>query len=157
MKLEIGEKAPAFALATAGGGEITLEQLLQQSEKGVIVYFYPRASTPGCTTQACDFRDSLASLRAHGYEVVGISPDKIAALDKFAAKYDLPFTLAADPEKTTLDAYGAYGEKNLYGKLTRGVIRSTVVVGKNGKVVLARYNVRAKGHVARLTKELGIV
>lgn len=120
------------------------------------MYFYPAAGTPGCTTQACDFRDNLASLQAAGYVVVGISPDAPAALAKFRASEHLTFPLASDPDKAVLNAYGAFGEKSLYGKTVTGVLRSTVVVGPDGMVELAQYNVKATGHVAKLRKDLGL-
>ena len=155
-ELTPGQKAPDVTLPTDQGSEVSLQGLLEESEKGAVIYFYPKASTPGCTTEACDFRDSLNSLKSAGYAVVGISPDKMPALEKFRDKQDLNFPLASDPEREVMSAWGAYGEKNSYGRLVKGVIRTTVVVGKDGKVVLAKYRVRAKGHVARLRKELGI-
>ena len=155
-ELTAGQKAPDFTLPTDQGSEVSLQGLLEESEKGAVVYFYPKASTPGCTTEDCDFRDSLNSLKSAGYAVVGISPDKMPALEKFRDKQELNFPLASDPEREVMSAWGAYGEKNSYGRLVKGVIRTTVVVGKDGKVVLAKYRVRAKGHVARLRKQLGI-
>ena len=122
----------------------------------MVVYFYPRAATPGCTTQACDFRDNLASLQGAGYRVLGVSPDKPAALADFARDESLPFPLLSDPGHEVLEAWGAWGEKTLYGKKTVGVLRSTVVVDPEGKVELARYNVKATGHVASLRKALGV-
>jgi thioredoxin-dependent peroxiredoxin len=118
--------------------------------KRVVLYAYPSAMTPGCTTQACDFRDSLSSLQAAGVQVIGISPDKPEKLAKFRAKEDLNFPLVADPDKTVLDAYGAYGEKKMYGKTVVGVIRSTFVIAADGTIEHALYNVRAKGNVARV-------
>ncbi len=120
----------------------------------MIVYFYPAAMTPGCTKQACDFTDSLASLQAAGYEVVGISPDKPEKLAKFRERDGLTITLLSDPDKATMQAYGAFGEKKLYGKVVEGVIRSTVVVDPEGNVELAQYNVKATGHVAKLRRDL---
>ncbi len=154
--LTVGEVAPEFILPTAGGGEVSLAELRGRATKGVIVYFYPSAGTPGCTTQACDFKDSYASLEQAGYIVVGISPDSIKKLDSFAEREGLPFTLASDPDKTVLEAYGAWGEKKLYGKLVIGVIRSTFVVDGDGTIALAQYNVRATGHVAKLKRDLGL-
>lgn len=153
VKLVAGDKAPEFTLPTADGGELSLANLRGQR---VILYVYPAAGTPGCTKQACDFRDSLASLTSHGYTVVGISPDSPEKLAKFAAKEALTFPLVSDEDKKVLDSYGAYGDKSLYGKPTRGVIRSTFVIDPNGNIELAQYNVKATGHVARLRKELGI-
>lgn len=121
-----------------------------------IVYFYPSAMTPGCTKQACDFSESLNTLEQAGYTVVGISPDKPEKLAKFRARDALTITLASDEDRSVMTSYGAYGEKKLYGKLVQGVIRSTIVVDEDGKVVLAHYNVRATGHVAKLRKDLGL-
>ena len=154
-RLEAGDQAPDFTLPTTEG-DVSLHDLVEQSDKGVVVYFYPRASTPGCTTEACDFRDNLNSLRGAGYTVVGVSPDKIPALEKFRDKQMFNFPLASDVDRDVMTAWGAYGPKMNYGKAIKGVIRSTVVVGKDGRVVLPLYNVKAKGHVARLRKELGI-
>ncbi|WP_454294183.1 thioredoxin-dependent thiol peroxidase [Salana multivorans] len=154
--LTVGDVAPEFTLPTAGGGEVSLAEVRGRATKGVIVYFYPSAGTPGCTTQACDFKDSYASLEQAGYIVVGISPDSIKKLDSFAEREGLPFTLASDPDKTVLEAYGAWGEKKLYGKLVVGVIRSTFVVDGDGTITLAQYNVRATGHVAKLKRDLGL-
>lgn len=153
--LNAGDKAPDFTLDTLDG-KVTLSEMLKENSAGVIVYFYPKASTPGCTKEACDFRDSLASLQAAGYGIIGISPDKLPAIQKFVDKQSLNFPLAADPEHKVLEAYGAWGEKKNYGRIYEGVIRSTIVVGADGKVKLAQYNVRATGHVARLRKDLGL-
>jgi thioredoxin-dependent peroxiredoxin len=120
------------------------------------VYFYPAAMTPGCTKQACDFRDSLASLASAGYAVLGISPDKPEKLAKFRERDAVNFPLLSDPAKATLDAYGAYGEKTMYGKTITGVLRSTFVVDEEGRVERAQYNVKATGHVAKLRRDLGI-
>ena len=122
----------------------------------MILYFYPRAATPGCTTQACDFRDNLASLSGAGYRVVGISPDAPAALAEFTADHDLGFPLLSDEDHSVAEAYGAWGEKKNYGKVSEGLIRSTVVLDEQGTVALAQYNVRATGHVAKLRRDLGI-
>jgi peroxiredoxin Q/BCP len=155
MRLEIGDPAPDFTLATDTEGEVNLYDLLKQGEK-VIVYFYPAAMTPGCTTQACDFTDSLESLQGAGYTVVGISKDAPAKLAKFRERDGLTITLLSDPELAVHEAYGAYGEKKLYGKLVEGTIRSTFVVGTDGKIELAQYNVKATGHVAKLRRDLGL-
>lgn len=155
-QLSEGQKAPDFTLATLGGGSVTLSGELERADKGVIVYFYPKAMTPGCTKQACDFRDSENSLASAGYRVIGISPDKVESLEKFTAKENLNFPLASDPDKAVMTAWGAYGEKKNYGRLIKGVIRSTIVVAKDGTVAKALYNVKATGHVARLRRELGI-
>lgn len=153
VRLEPGATAPNFALPAAGGSTVSLADF---AGRKVILYFYPKASTPGCTTQACDFRDSLESLSAHGYQVLGVSPDGIAALDKFTANQELTFPLLSDEDHTVAEAYGAWGEKKNYGKTYVGLIRSTVVIDEAGKVALAQYNVRAKGHVAKLRRDLGI-
>jgi peroxiredoxin Q/BCP len=155
MRLEPGDTAPDFRLATDSGGELSLSELLKQDKK-VILYAYPAAMTPGCTTQACDFRDSLASLTAHGYAVVGISPDMPEKLAKFVERDAITFPLLSDPDKSVLEAYGAYGEKMNYGKKILGVIRSTFVIDTDGKIEHAFYNVKATGHVAKLRRDLGI-
>lgn len=155
-RLEPGDPAPEFTLSDSDGKTVSLSSLRKGSDKGVVVYFYPAAMTPGCTTQACDFRDNLASLKSAGYQVVGISPDKPEKLVKFRDRDALTFPLLSDADRATLEAYGAYGEKTLYGKKMMGVIRSTFVVDKKGKVALAQYNVKAKGHVAKLRRDLGL-
>jgi peroxiredoxin Q/BCP len=152
-KLAPGDPAPDFTLPAADGSTVTLSQL---RGRHVVVYFYPRASTPGCTTEACDFRDSLESLQAAGYTVLGVSPDKPGALTDFIRDERLTFPLLSDPDHGVIEAWGAWGEKTLYGKKNVGVIRSTVVVDPDGKVELARYNVKATGHVASLRKALGV-
>ena len=152
-RLAVGDTAPDFTLPTADGGSLTLSDLRGEH---VVVYFYPAAGTPGCTKQACDFRDNLASLQSHGYRVVGVSPDSPAKLAAFAEAEDLTFPLVSDPERAVLEAWGAWGEKTLYGKTVTGVIRSTVVVAPDGTVELAQYNVKATGHVAKLRRDLGI-
>lgn len=152
-RLSVGDIAPDFTLSTATGDPLTLSELRGDH---VVVYFYPAAGTPGCTTQACDFRDSLASLQSHGYRVVGVSPDSPASLAKFARDHDLTFPLVYDPEHRTMEQWGAWGEKTFYGKVVTGVIRSTVVLDRDGTVQLAQYNVKATGHVAKLRRDLGI-
>jgi peroxiredoxin Q/BCP len=153
MRLEPGDKAPIWKLPTADGKQLGLADLVG---KKVILYAYPAAMTPGCTTQACDFRDSLASLQAHGYAVVGISPDSPAKLAKFVERDAITFPLVSDADKSVLTAYGAYGEKQNYGKTVMGVIRSTFVIDEKGKIERALYNVKATGHVAKLRRDLGI-
>jgi len=152
-RLQPGDVAPDFTLPDADGNDVSLS-----SHKGrkVIVYFYPAALTPGCTKQACDFTDNLDLLAGAGYDVIGISPDTPQKLAKFREKESLKVKLAADPEKTVTEAYGAYGEKKNYGKTYMGVIRSTIIVDEAGKVERALYNVRATGHVAKIIKDLGI-
>jgi peroxiredoxin Q/BCP len=152
-KLEPGAVAPQFTLPGADGKPVSLSDY---AGRKVIVYVYPAAMTPGCTKQACDFRDSLQSLASAGFAVLGLSPDKPEKLAKFRERDSLNFPLLSDPEKTTLEAYGAYGEKKLYGKTVTGVIRSTFVIDEAGKVERAMYNVKATGHVAKLRKDLGL-
>ena len=152
-RLEPGDEAPDFTLPDADGKQVSLSSLRGQQ---VIVYFYPAAMTPGCTKEACDFRDSIQSLAAAGVTVLGISPDKPDRLAKFRDRDHLNFPLLSDPDHTVEQAYGAYGEKTLYGKTTVGVIRSTFLVDEQGKIARAYYNVKATGHVARLRKDLGI-
>ncbi len=152
-RLEPGTPAPDFTLPDADGNPVTLSDLRGRK---VVLYAYPAAGTPGCTTQACDFRDSLSSLQAAGYEVLGLSPDTPAKLAKFRDKESLTFPLLSDPDKQVLTAYGAYGEKSLYGKLVTGVIRSTFVVDEQGVLQHASYGVKAKGHVAKLRRDLGV-
>ena len=150
-RLSPGDTAPEFTLTDDRGEDVALSDLLGRK---VIVYFYPAAMTPGCTKQACDFSDSLDSLKAAGYEVLGISPDKPEKLAKFREKEGLTITLLSDPDKQVMKQYAAFGEKKLYGKTVEGVIRSTVVVDEDGKVFLAQYNVKATGHVAKLRRDL---
>jgi peroxiredoxin Q/BCP len=152
-RLAPGDTAPDFTLTDADGAQVSLSKYRGQR---VIIYFYPAAMTHGCTTQACDFRDSLSSLSAAGLVVLGISPDAPAKLAKFRDKEGLNFPLLSDPDRTVLSAYGAYGEKMMYGKTSVGVIRSTFVVGPDGRLEQAQYGVKATGHVARLRKELGV-
>jgi thioredoxin-dependent peroxiredoxin len=153
IRLSAGDVAPDFTLTSDTGDQVTLADLRGHK---VILYFYPAAMTPGCTTQACDFTDSLEPLRGAGFEVLGISPDLPAKLAKFRERDHLGITLLSDPERTALSAYGAYGEKKLYGKTVQGVIRSTFVIDEEGRVELAQYNVKATGHVAKLRRDLGM-
>ncbi|MFH0412234.1 thioredoxin-dependent thiol peroxidase [Corynebacterium sp. L4756] len=150
-RLEVGDTAPAFSLQDDAGNTVSLSDY---AGKRVVVYFYPRANTPGCTTEACDFRDAMEQLNGSEVAVVGISPDQPEALAKFREDHDLNFPLLSDPEKETLTAYGAFGEKKNYGKVVQGVIRSTFVVEPDGKIGVAKYNVKATGHVARIIKDL---
>jgi peroxiredoxin Q/BCP len=152
-RLSPGDQAPDFTLPDADGKPVSLADYRGRK---VIVYFYPAAGTPGCTKQACDFRDNLASLGGAGLDVLGVSPDKPAKLAKFRDAEELTFPLLSDPERTALDAYAAYGEKTLYGKKMQGVIRSTFVVDEDGKIEQALYNVKATGHVAALRKKLSV-
>ena len=152
-RLSPGDTAPDFTLTSDTGEQVTLSDLRGRK---VIVYFYPAASTPGCTKQACDFRDNLAELNGAGLDVIGISPDKPAKLAKFRDNEELTFPLLSDPDKATLEAWGAFGEKKMYGKTVQGVIRSTFLVDEEGKIEVAQYNVRATGHVAKLRRDLSV-
>jgi thioredoxin-dependent peroxiredoxin len=152
-KLHAGTPAPGFTLPDVAGRPVSLADY---RGRNVIVYFYPRAATPGCTTEACDFRDSLAALQGSGYEVLGISPDAPEALSAFAADHALTFPLLADEDHATALAYGAWGEKLVDGEVREGIVRSTVVVGPGGNVVLAQYQVSPQGHVRALREELGL-
>jgi len=152
-RLKIGAAAPQFQLTDDAGRDFLLSQLRGHR---VIVYFYPAAMTPGCTKQACDFTESLDSLQAHGYTVIGISPDKPEKLAKFRERDHLTITLLSDPDKSVMKEWGAFGEKMLYGKKVTGVIRSTFVVDEEGKIEHAWYNVKATGHVAKLRRDLGL-
>lgn len=152
-RLQPGDPAPDFTLPTDDGREVTLSDL---RGRRVIVYFYPAAMTPGCTKQACDFSDSLDRLEAEGYTVLGISPDSPERLAAFRQRDGLTITLLSDPDKEVMTAWGAFGEKKLYGKVVQGVIRSTFVVDAEGRIELAQYNVRATGHVAKLRRDLGL-
>jgi peroxiredoxin Q/BCP len=152
-RLSPGDTAPDFTLTDDQGSEVSLSDLRGQK---VIVYFYPAAMTPGCTTQACDFSDNINSLHSAGYEVLGISPDKPEKLAKFREQEGLTIRLLSDADKAVMNSYGAFGEKKLYGKTVEGVLRSTVVVDEDGKVSNAWYNVKATGHVAKLRRDLGL-
>lgn len=152
-RLAPGDTAPDFTLPDDTGSDVTLSGLRGRK---VIVYFYPAAMTPGCTKQACDFSESLESLTADGYTVLGISPDKPEKLAKFREKEALTITLLSDADRAVMTAWGAFGEKSLYGKTVQGVIRSTVVVDEQGTVSHAWYNVKATGHVAKLRRDLGL-
>lgn len=150
-RLLTGDLAPGFTLKDSSGKDVSLASRYGGS---TIVYFYPAAATPGCTKQACDFRDSLASFTSAGYRVLGVSPDSVNKLAAFAAIEDLSFPLLSDEDHAVAEAYGAWGEKKNYGRTYEGLIRSTVVIDPDGKVALAQYNVRATGHVAKLRRDL---
>lgn len=152
-RLTAGDTAPDFTLPDDQGGEVSLSDLRGTK---VIVYFYPAAMTPGCTTQACDFSDNINTLKREGYEVLGISPDKPEKLAKFREHDGLTIRLLSDADRSVMNSYAAFGEKKLYGKTVEGVIRSTVVVDEAGKVSHAWYNVKATGHVAKLRRDLGL-
>jgi thioredoxin-dependent peroxiredoxin len=153
VSLEAGSPAPDFTLSDKDGKAHSLSDYRGQK---VILYFYPAASTPGCTTQACDFRDNMGSLQAAGYVVLGLSKDKQPALQKFAENENLVFPLLSDEDLTVHNAYGAFGEKSMYGKTVMGVIRSTFAVDENGVLEHALYNVKATGHVEMLRKKLNL-
>jgi thioredoxin-dependent peroxiredoxin len=152
-RLEVGVTAPAFSLLDADGKTVKLSDY---KGRKVIVYFYPAASTSGCTKEACDFRDNLGELKEAGLDVVGISPDKPAKLAKFRDEQDLTFPLLSDPDREVLTAWGAFGEKTMYGRTVQGVIRSTFVVDETGRIEVAQYNIRATGHVAKLRRDLSV-
>jgi len=152
-RLAVGDRAPSFSLSDADGNTVKLSDF---TGRKVIVYFYPAASTPGCTKQACDFRDSMAELNEAGLDVIGISPDKPEKLAKFRDAEKLTFPLLSDPERKVLTEWGAFGEKTMYGKTVQGVIRSTFVVDDKGKIEVAQYNVKATGHVAKLRRDLSV-
>jgi thioredoxin-dependent peroxiredoxin len=153
VRLSPGDPAPDFSLPDADGKEVSLSDY---RGRHVIVYFYPAASTPGCTTQACDFRDNLADLNNAGLDVLGISSDPPAKLARFRDAEGLTFPLLSDVDKATLTAWGVWGEKKLYGRTMVGTIRSTFVVSPDGKIEQAMYGVRAAGHVAKLRKDLAV-
>jgi peroxiredoxin Q/BCP len=152
-RLAAGDKAPDFTLVDQDGPEVSLHDF---AGRNVVVYFYPAAMTPGCTKEACDFRDNLNSLASAGYQVIGISKDAPATLAQFRDRDHLNFPLLSDADLTVHKLYGAYGEKSLYGKVVTGVLRSTFVVDAEGSIRLALYNVKATGHVASLRKKLGL-
>lgn len=152
-RLEAGMPAPDFTLLDQDGRSVSLADLRGRK---TVLYFYPAAMTPGCTTQACDFRDSIASLEGAGYQVVGVSRDEPAKLAAFRERDGLTFPLLSDPDHAVHDAYGAWGEKTNYGKVIEGVLRSTFVIDEDGTISVAQYNVKATGHVARLRRLLGI-
>lgn len=152
-RLSPGQSAPEFTLPDADGTPVALSSF---RGRHVVLFFYPAAMTPGCTKEAVDFRDNVEEMRAAGYEVLGVSPDPPAKLATFRDREDLTFPLLSDVDRSVLLAYGAFGEKKLYGKTVTGVIRSTIVVDESGTIAQAQYNVRATGHVAKLRKDLGI-
>ncbi len=152
-RLDVGTPAPDFHLEDSQGDKVALSDLVGSK---VVLYFYPAASTPGCTKEACDFRDNLSSLKSAGYKVLGISPDSVEKLAKFAATESLNFPLLSDEDHAVATAYGAYGEKQNYGRTYLGIIRSTFVLNEEHIITSALYNVRATGHVSRLRRELGL-
>ena len=155
VELETGQTSPNFTAVDSAGETHSLQDMLQAGNK-VILYFYPRDSTPGCTTQACDFRDDMARLTSHGYKVFGVSKDSAKSHDNFISKQELNFPLLMDEDGALHEAFGTWRMKMNYGREYMGCSRSTFVIGEDGKLIFARYNVKAKGHVAMLTRELGI-
>jgi peroxiredoxin Q/BCP len=153
MQLTTGDKAPAFTLTDDSGATVSLKDF---KGRQLLLFAYPAAMTPGCTKEACDFRDRLEFLQGLGYAVLGISPDKPEKLAKFKERDQLTYPLLSDPERAVLTAYGAFGEKKLYGKVVTGVIRSTFVISGTGRIEHAFYNVKATGHVAKLIRDLGL-
>ncbi len=151
MTIEIGDRAPKFTLADDTGEKVSLDDF---AGTGLVLYFYPKAFTPGCTTEACDFRDSHERFAAAGYAIAGVSPDPVATLARFREEYHLPFRLLSDPDHRVAAAYGAWGTKKNYGREYEGLIRSTVVIGADGKIERVFHNVKAKGHADRLTADL---
>ncbi len=151
MRLEPGDKAPAFCLRDDDGRERELSDLLGSK---LVIYFYPRAFTPGCTTESCDFRDKYEVFQGAGYEIIGISPDPPEKLADFRREHSLPFPLLSDPDHVTSEAYGAWGTKKNYGREYQGILRTTIVLDARGRVTHAWYNVRAKGHAGRVESEV---
>lgn len=154
MKLNIGDNAPDFTLTDHEGNDVTLSSL---QGNPVVVYFYPKDDTPGCTTEACDFRDNMARITGAGATVLGISADSAKSHQKFREKYDLPFPLLVDDDRAVMDSYGAWGEKKMYGKVFKGLIRSTFLIDRDGKIAEAWYNVKAKGHVEKVLAALDVM
>jgi peroxiredoxin Q/BCP len=152
-RLSPGDPAPDFTLPDPDGAEVSLASMRGRK---VVLYVYPAASTPGCTTQACDFRDNIASLQSAGYSVLGLSPDPVDKQRRFRDEEHVPYPLLCDPSREVIEAYGTWGEKQNYGKTFMGVIRSTFVIDEEGVIEKAMYNVKAKGHVAKLRRDLGI-
>jgi peroxiredoxin Q/BCP len=151
-RLTTGDCAPAISLQNQDG---TPKILADFAERGLVIYFYPAAGSPGCTKEAADFQDALQEFKDLGFGIIGVSPDSVAKLKNFEEAHDLTFDLLSDPEMEAHRAYGAYGEKNLYGRIYRGPLRSTVIIDKSGTVLQALYNVKATGHTKMLLKRLG--
>ncbi len=150
-KLEAGQQAPDFALESDGGETVSLSGL---RGKSVVLYFYPKDDTPGCTTEACEFRDAYDRFRERGVEVIGVSPDPVERHAKFRSKHELPFPLLADPDHTAAEAFGVWVEKKNYGKTYMGINRSTFVIGPDGKIVKAMHGIKAAGHAAKVLEGL---
>ncbi len=153
MRLKAGDKAPNFARPNQEGHIV---QLANFSKRGLVIYFYPKAFTPGCTTESCDFRDRHAAFIAAGYDIVGVSPDPVERLEKFRSKHNLPFSLISDEDHSMAETYGAWGVKKNYGREYEGIIRSTIVVDRNGTIEHAWYNIKATGHADRIASSLCI-
>ncbi len=151
MKLNIGDRAPDFTLTDHDGSEVTLSGL---RENPIVVYFYPKDDTPGCTTEACDFRDNMARITSAGATVLGISSDSAKSHQRFREKYELPFPLLVDEDHAIMEFYGAWGEKKMYGRVFKGLIRSTFLIDREGNIAEAWYNVKAKGHVDKVMAAL---
>ena len=149
--LQVGDRAPDIQLHTDTGEDFRLSEM---KGKRVVLYFYPKADTPGCTVEACEFRDDIKSFGKKGTAVIGVSPDKPSAQAKFKEKYDLPFTLLADQDKAAAEAYGVYQEKNMYGKKVMGIVRTTFVIGPDGKIEKIYDKVKAAGHAAAVLEAL---
>lgn len=149
--LKVGDAAPAFELEADGGTVVSTKEL---AKTPYVVYFYPRDNTPGCTQEACDFRDNFARIEAAGVRVFGVSKDSVRSHDGFKQKYELPFTLLSDPDKTLHAAYGAWGTKKMYGKEVEGTIRSTFLVDKKGRIAAAWPSVKVKGHVDQVLEAI---
>ena len=152
MRLEKGTKAPDFSMDTDGGGKVSLSDY---KGKKLVLYFYPKDDTPGCTKESCSFRDNLSTIQAKGTEVLGVSPDGVASHEKFKEKFSLNFPLGADEDHSVAESYGAWGEKNMYGNVTIGLIRSTFLIDEEGNIQRAWYNVRVNGHVEKVMEEIG--
>ncbi|MFL2975774.1 MAG: peroxiredoxin [Candidatus Thalassarchaeaceae archaeon] len=155
VKLAVGDKAPDFEVEVTDGSKISLSEILSDGEK-VILYFYPRDNTPGCTTQACDFRDNFGRFEGSDWRVIGVSTDSAKSHQKFIDKHELPFDLVVDEEAALHEKYGTWREKNMYGKTYMGTLRSTFAIETNGTIAWAGYGVRAKGHVESLIETLKV-
>lgn len=151
MALNVGDKAPDFKMEATGGKELSLSDY---KGKKLVLYFYPKDDTPGCTKEACGFKDNMESITSTGAEVLGVSPDDLKSHDKFIAKYDLNFNLASDPDHTVAEVYGAWGEKNMYGRKYMGIIRSTFLIDEEGKIKEAWYKVKVPGHVEKVMEAI---
>mgnify|MGYP001169050276 FL=1 len=156
VELSIGDLAPGFECIITDGTKLNLSDIINQG-KGVILYFYPRDDTPGCTIEACDFRDNFSRFKETGWKVIGVSTDSANSHEKFANKFELPFDLVVDTDSNLHKLYGTWRMKNMYGKEYMGCMRSTFAISKDGLIIWAKYGVRAKGHVNRLIEDLGVI